>query len=239
MEVATEDETDKVMRDNQAAMEAIDASAATRLITFTWVIREDADGKKHWAKFAFTQETMGLSFGMEFQSLLTRIMRDVVKGEYGIDVGQLLARGNQIRAEMPSEINEETINNVLSSNMQYVQAFMHLLQIVPDLIHQIIALSLGVRKNRREEFIERISGPVHEGGLSIDNGVDIIKVFIRQNGGAIRRFLEDQIGEIGEELMAAIEGRPVREKQRTVDLDTSTTGGTPSSTTSPTTPEPA
>jgi hypothetical protein len=227
------EEAEQVLLDNEAAIEAIAPAMTRRKITFAWVIGYDPAGDPITIRSEYIQAPLGLFPAQEFQTMLTRIAKDTLQGKYGVNVGQLLSRGGQIRASMPSEINEESINDLIGGeNIKVIEAFLELIELVPELLKDCIALSLGVRSDKREEFKQCISAPTHEGGLTIDQGVDIIKVFIRQNGGPIKRFLESQIKEIGEEIARAIEDPKAAQKRAATD------GGTQSSTTSVPTQEP-
>ncbi len=107
----------------------------------------------------------------------------------------------------------------------YIEGFLQIMDDVPGLQQEIIALSLGVRRRDREAFKEQISEAPQYGGLSIDEGVEIVKFFIRQNAVAIRRFLAQQLREIGEEIMEAV-------GDLIVGQDADSSGTTPSSTSS-------
>lgn len=108
-----------------------------------------------------------------------------------------------------------------------IEAFMQILDETPEIEQEIMALSLGVRRRDREEFKERISEAPHVGGLTNSQAVDIIKVFIRQNAEEIRRFLGEELREIGEVFMEAIEEIMPRQES-----STSSNGTTPSNTSS-------
>lgn len=111
-----------------------------------------------------------------------------------------------------------------------IEGVLEILGEVPEIEQDIIALSLGVRRRDREEFKERISEAPSRGGLTNDQYTDIIKAFIQQNVVAIRRFLGEQLREIGEVLMEAIEGL-------SPTTDTASTGGIESNTSLQPTPE--
>lgn len=227
------DAVDEALAENDAAIEALAPKASTRKITFRWPIGMNADSEVLYGDFAFIQAPLGFFPTQEFQTLMVKTIRETLQGKYGVSIGELLGGGNQLRAQMPSEITPETVDALVSgNNLKIIEAFLHLIEIVPELLLEIVALSLGVKRDRREEFKERISSPPHDGGLSLDDGVEIIMVFIKQNGGPIRRFLESQVREIGEQIMEAI--GEARAKQ-----ETDTPGGMPSNTSSAGIPESA
>lgn len=225
MQVSTP-EAQEAIRANEVAVEALEDSSERRVITFEW---PDAGGNLH--EIHFTQATLGMFPAQEFITMMTRIINDVLEGKYDVDVMELFRDRERLKnASMPSELNQDAVEETINEWKPYIQGFLKLVDVVPGLQQDIIALSLGVRRRDREQFKENISEAPYLGGLEIEDGVDIIKVFIRQNAKVLRRFLGVQIREIGEELMKALE---VEKTQ-----DTSTTGGTQSSTSSQPTQEP-
>ncbi len=100
---------------------------------------------------------------------------------------------------------EPDISAVYEQWKPYIEAFLEILGEVPDIEQEIMALSLGVRRSKRTEFKEHISEAPHLGGLTNTQAKDILQVFIQQNARQIRRFLGDELRELGETLMEAIE----------------------------------
>ncbi len=86
----------------------------------------------------------------------------------------------------------------------YIEAFLEILGEVPEIEQDIMALSLGVRRRDREDFKEAISQAPHLGGLTNTQAKDILVVFIQQNVRQIRRFLGEELQEIGQALMDAV-----------------------------------
>lgn len=224
MQVGTA-ETQEAIKANEVAIEAIEGSSTSRKITFEW---PDAGGNLHPVEF--TQATLGMFPAQEFITMMTRVINDVLEGKYDVDVMELFRDRQKLQsAAMPSDLNQDAVEQTINEWKPYIQGFLKLVDVVPGLQQDIIALSLGVRRRDREEFKERIAEAPHLGGLGIDDGVDIIKTFIQQNARVLKRFLGIQVREIGEELMRALEV----ERQ-----DAPTDGGTPSSISSPPIPEP-
>jgi hypothetical protein len=217
MEVQAEGK--EALENAEAAIEAFADSSMAVVYEFQW---PDAGGSNHPIKF--TQATLGLFPAQEFITMMTRIINDVLEGKYEVDVMQLFRDRDKLQnASVPTDLDEDSVERTIEEWKPYIQGFLKLVDVVPGLQQDIIALSLGVRKRDREIFKERIAEAPHNGGITIDQGVDIIKIFIRQNAKVLRRFLGRQIREIGEELMNALE-----EERKVKD----TNGGTPSSTSS-------
>jgi len=227
MQTSTETD-DRALKDAEAAIEALDNAHARVTRTFHW---PDAGGNRH--PVSFVQETLGFFPAQEFMTMMTRIVKDIIGGKYEVDVMELLRDRERLQAaSMPSELTNDAVEETITQWKPYIQAFLKLADIVPGLQQDIIALSLGVRRKSRDEFKEMITMSPAHGGLTIDEGVDILKVFIRQNVSVIRRFLGQQVQEIGQEFMKMME-------EIRTEAEASTTGGMQSSTTPPATPEPA
>jgi hypothetical protein len=218
-------EAQEALKANEEAIEAFESSESPRTITFQF---PDAGDNMH--PVTFIQAPLGHFPAQEFITMMTRLINDVLEGKYDVDVMQLLRDRERLqRASMPSNLEEDVAERMIEEWKPYIQGFLKLVHIIPELQQDIIALSLGVRRKQREEFKEAISEAPYRGGIEIDDAVDILKVFIKQNVRVLRRFLAEQIPEIFEEAMKALE----------VKKEESTTGGTQSNTSSPPTPESA
>lgn len=223
MQVSTEGP--EALTEAEAAIEALEDSAAVRTYTFQWF---DAGGNPHDVEY--TQAPLGMFPAQEFITMLTRIINDVLEGKYEVDVMELLRDREKLQAaSMPADLDQDSVERTIEEWKPYIQGFLKLVDLVPEFQLDIIALSLGVRRKAREDFKERISEAPHLGGLGIDEGVKILKVFIHQNAKVLKRFLGSQLREIGEELMKALEVDSL--------TATDTTGGTQSNTSPQHTPE--
>ncbi len=108
----------------------------------------------------------------------------------------------------------------------YIEAFLEILGEVPEIEQDIMALSLGVRRRDRDDFKDAISQAPHLGGLTNTQAKDILVVFIQQNVRQIRRFLGEELQEIGQALMEAV-------GELTPGRDEPSSGTTASNTSSP------
>ena len=201
-----------------------------------------ADGNVH--PVPYTQETLGMFPAQEWMNMMLAVVRDLLVGKYGIKIGELFKSATTssdsrsiLQQIVPEALDEDSVNKVVDSNIDMIQAFLNLITIVPDLLHETIALSLGVRRKQREWFKDQISEPPSRGGLTVDEGFDILGTFVRQNGDSIRRFLGEKIQDLYKEVMATLpqETEPEQKDETetpTPKTDTSSPGSTPSSTSS-------
>jgi len=221
------EEAERVLQENEQAIKTLSPGSDVRRINFEWI---DATGEKH--KVSYIQAKMGMFHAQEFITMMTRLIKDVLDGKYDVDVMELLRDRDRLKSvAIPSEVNEDAVDEMVKEWMPFIQGFLKLTDIVPGLQKDIIALSLGVRDEDRVSFKKMISQAPYLGGLEIDDAVDIIKVFIKQNAKVLRRFLGRQVREVVEELMEALADDQKKEQ--------STDGGTPSSTSPQPIPESA
>jgi hypothetical protein len=177
-----EDVTDHLER-SEKAVEAIMPSTGARQLKMM-LLYEDGTMRET----IFIQDTLGFVPIQNFFNKLTREIKNFVDGEYGIKLGELF-RGD---IEMPSDLSAEKVDEVVEENESIIRAFLKIVEVVPELELDIFALSLGVQRKRVEWFKEAIAEPPHRGGLTIEEGFDILKVFIRQNSAAVKRFFDQE-----------------------------------------------
>lgn len=219
-------DVDEELTKSEDAIKALSPSSETRRITFKYI---DRDGTQK--EIDYIQAQMGMYHTQEFITMMTRVIKDVLEGKYEVDVIALFRDREKLKAvAVPENIDDSTIEEVLREWKPVVEGFLKLMNIVPSLQKDIIALSLGVREEERESFKYMISQAPYLGGLATDDAFDILDTFIRQNAKAIRRFLGKQVPKVFSTLMETLE-----EDREII----STTGGTPSSTSAQPTPESA
>jgi len=177
----------------------------------------------------FTQATLGFIPIQQFFNKIGREIRNFVKGEYGIKLGELMGPAMRQRIQAPELVDESEVNRMVDENEGLIQAIVEAIQKVPDLELEIIGLSLGVRPGQMPWFKAAVSEPPHRGGLTIDEGFILLTTFVRQNHAAVRRFFEDQGKALFEEISAII-SPPTEDSKE--EQSQSSSGGTPSSTSS-------
>lgn len=223
--------TEDVLEQHEAALEALRPSTPSYRRCFDW---KAPDGNLR--RVEYVQEALGYFPGQELLTLLTRVLKDVAAGEYGVNVGELFARRNELKSAIPSDFDEEKINESIQTYLPIVQGLLHLVEIVPGLQEDVIAISLGVPRDRatRAWFKEMIAQPPLLGGLTMDEGVEIMRAAIEQNGGLLRRFLAEQLQDLAGALMEAIGmGREDVVEGTATGTSTPSDGGRPQSTSAP------
>jgi hypothetical protein len=235
------------IRESQDAADALVGEDQRR-----WKINAfDGDGNP--VEREFIQEELGFFPKQEFMNLLTAEIDKFIRGEYGIKLGDLFSGDLRTQLAPPdlSDPNQsaDRVNKTIEENIGLINAFIKLVRTVPELQKEIIALALGVKRGaEREWFKWAISEPPSRGGLTDEQGFEILKIFIRQNAKAIRSFFEDKATELVEEFRREVlqesttsedSTEPSTEeepKETPLVEDAPTPGGTPSSTSSLVTP---
>lgn len=206
------------------------AKAPGRWLRFT-LLNGNTNG---FVEREYYQAQLGAMPMQQFFNQIRREIQNVMSGDYGFKLGELFTTGG---VEVPrlGEATSDDVNALVEENSSLIGAVLDLIQRVPDFELDVIALALGVHHSEVDRFKEAIAEPPHRGGLTKDEMVDIIKVFIHDNSSAFVRFFTEDVPSIVGEVRSALGlGQPVVAATSSSD---SSTGGTPSSTTSPDTQE--
>lgn len=197
MQTETKDrsELDDQIAQSEAAIEAMESSTKVRELTFQWVTPA---GNRE--PVTFIQEEMGFLAIQEFTTMMTKIINRFIKGEFGVKLGELFSGNTDVRQviEMPAAFSPDAVNKVVEDNAPIIEAFLAVIEEVPEVELDIFCISLGITRMRRPWAKEMFAEPISRGGLSVDEGFDLLKWFISQNAPVIRRFF----GEKREELVA-------------------------------------
>jgi hypothetical protein len=204
------------------------AKAPGRWLRFTLLIDPQTNTfvEREWY-----QAQLGAMPMQEFFNRIRREISNVMNGEYGFKIGELFTTGGM---EMPTiaGATSDDVNKLVEENSTIIHAILDLIQRVPDFELDVIALALGVHHSEIDLFKRAISEPPYRGGLTREEMVDIIRTFIRDNSSAFVRFFTEDVPSIVDEARRAL----VMAGVLAASSDSST-GGTPSSTSSPDTQE--
>jgi hypothetical protein len=236
-EVQDADARAQLERHNRA-VKAIDpdSGAPPRQIIFSWITPE---GRLHPNGPTYVQDQLGMFPSQEFALLIKNILRKYVDGEMGKQIGQLF-QGN---ASVPTEFTPDAVNKAVDENMAVIQAIFQLIEDVPGLQQDIICLSLGIPNRERPWAKEAMTAAPYRGGLTVDEGFDLLITFIKQNAELVRETYVGNARELVEVFRLEVLGQTDQDQEETEETPTSTPastpdspGGTPSSTSAPFTP---
>jgi hypothetical protein len=249
MRAIDETAVDDPVEQSKQAIEDISPSVSSRVLEFEWI----NPNTRTLEKFQFTQEALGFFPVQEFNALLADTAKSFTDGTNGLKLGDLFSPKVRQQIEVPQGValTEEGVNKVVDEiGVELIQGFFYLIKILPEFQLDVICMSLGVPPGQRAWVKEQLKQPISKNGLKIDEGFDILSVFIQQNVREIKRFLfekatdlfslaqrevlgDDQQSEEEPIEATALEiptGTPVTEEPMPAPTSP---GGTPSSTSSP------
>lgn len=191
----TGDHLTQQAQESRAAIEAISPShppdAMPRVVEFDWIKPDGVPVTK-----TYVQAQLGMFAVEEFTTRITEIIDSFVKGEFGMKIGELF-RGE---VEMPVTLDADATQDFVDENEQLIQAAIKLVKIVPALRLDITVLSLGVPRLEMPWAKDCLSEAPYRGGLSVEEGMDILIYFIKQNIPLLRRTLLGKAQELAEEF---------------------------------------
>jgi hypothetical protein len=125
----------------------------------------------------------------DFITLMGGYFDRFAEGEFGISLKEIF--GEDVRKQMgeiPTEVSANQAEQIIGDNADLIKAVVKVANTLPDLQLKIIMIALGVPPNERAFVGEILRGPVWRGGLTDDQGFEILHIFITQNAKAIRSF---------------------------------------------------
>jgi hypothetical protein len=129
-----------------------------------------------------------LAFG-EFTGLLARKLTEAMQGPDGLSLDKLTPGS----ASLPLEYNDGQIS-LASTDADVIdpiiQGIAKLTTYVPDLMGEAQCIWLRVPRAERGLLIDIWSRPVDEGGMSMDQGEEMLNTFIEQNYDELNGFLK-------------------------------------------------
>lgn len=152
----------------------------------TWVI-----GKDDYER-TYVQKPLSFIAKMQWFSLVGDVLDRALSGPDGMHLGNLFAApgGGQLA---PSDFREADT---------FVQAVGKLLAVAPDFLVNSYCIWLNVPDYEREVAAGIMILPPDEGGLSDEQGMEIIEVFIDQNYEALDSFFRESLGRLQRRVQA-------------------------------------
>lgn len=140
-------------------------------------------------KRTYTQKPLSYHAFAEFTGLLGRKLAEAMRGPDGLSLDRLTPG----EASIPLQFNDGQIS--LAGGDEdlidpIVQGIAKLATYVPDLMGESQCIWLRVPRTERPMLIDIWSRPVDEGGMSMDQGEEMLSVFIEQNYDELNGFLK-------------------------------------------------
>lgn len=133
----------------------------------------------------FIQRRMSFVGKMQWFALVGGVMDKALGGANGISVNELLTT--------PGERGQFTAADLRDADT-FVRALGKLMTHAPEFLLDSYCIWLSVPEHQRKLVKEIMSEPEENGGLTDDQGLEIIEVFIDQNFDALADFFGDKIG---------------------------------------------
>jgi hypothetical protein len=146
----------------------------------TWVI-----GKDDYAR-EYVQKPLSFIAKMQWFSLVGDVLDQALSGPDGMHLGNLFAAPGG-GSFAPQDFREADT---------FVQAVGKLLAVAPDFLVNSYCIWLNVPDYERPAVAEIMKLPPDEGGLTDEQGMEIIEVFIDQNYEALDSFFRDSLGRL-------------------------------------------
>lgn len=139
----------------------------------------------------YTQKPMSVISFTEFTGLLGRSLAAAMRGPDGLSLDKITPG----EASIPLEYNDGQIT--LSSDVMdidpIIQGIAKIASYVPDLMAESQCIWLRVPRNERQLLIDIWSRPLDEGGMSVEEGEEMFRIFIEQNYGILTGFLKQYV----------------------------------------------
>lgn len=150
----------------------------------TWTITDPATEGRVETTRTYVQKPLSYFGKMEFFGLVGEVIDKAVSGENGLRISSLFdvpGRGGALSA---SDFRDADT---------FVQAVGKLLTYAPDFLQKCYCIWWSVPEYERPWVIDVISRSPDEGGLTDDEGIEAIEIFIDQNWEALEGFFRDKI----------------------------------------------
>jgi len=146
----------------------------------TWVLGQDDYARE------YVQKPLSFIAKMQWFSLVGDVLDRALSGPDGMNLGNLFnAPGGGSLS--PSDFREADT---------FVQAIGKLLAVAPDFLVNSYCIWLNVPDYERPVVAELMKLPPDEGGLTDEQGIEIIEVFIDQNYEALDTFFREFLGRL-------------------------------------------
>jgi hypothetical protein len=150
----------------------------------------------------YVQRELSFIGKMQWFSLVGEVLEKAMSGDNALSLNNLLttpeARGQSL-----------TMQDFRDADT-FVQAVGKLLVYAPDFLEKSFCIWLGVPDYEQEVVKQIMASPTTEGGLSDDQGLEIIEIFIDQNYGAIEGFFREKVAALQKRVQARQKDRASR-----------------------------
>jgi hypothetical protein len=149
----------------------------------TWVFNSEMYGPRE-----YVQEELSLMRKIEWGALLGDVLDKAMSGPNALSLGNLFAAPDLSAGRLDARsIGEADV---------FVQAVGKLVAHSPNFLRKSFAIWLNVPDHEREIFTDLMNLSPAKGGLSDDQGFEIIERFLDQNWPAIEQMFTERVGKL-------------------------------------------
>jgi hypothetical protein len=143
------------------------------------------DPEGNW-EFEFTQKPLSFMGKLDFFSVLGKALDRALSGPDGVSVADLL--------DVPERADGGGIStqDIKDANA-FIKGISKLLAYAPEIIGDLYCVLLNVPRGQRAVVKEVMNLHEDEGGLSDQDGVEILETFVEQNWEVLRDFFTQRI----------------------------------------------
>jgi hypothetical protein len=149
------------------------------------------------AEREYVQRPLSFIAKMQWFALVGDVLDKSMSGENALTISNLMSvpggRGGSLTMEDFRDADT------------FVQAVGKLIAVAPDFLIKSYCIWLAVPDYERDLAADLMAQPAEEGGLSDDDGLEIIEVFIDQNYEALDSFFRDKLGRLQQRVEKRME----------------------------------
>lgn len=191
-EAASKDE-----QEQEDVLDVIEPKAAPK----QWVIGPED------MPLTFVQKPLGFLQKMQWFALVGEVLDKAMTGDGGLSLNDLLSAPDGVRTQARSVADFRDADT-------FVRALGKLVNEAPTFLIKSYCIWLGVPKHQWKLVEEIFSLPVDEGGLSDEDGLEIIEIFIDQNYDALADFFGGKVSALQRRVSARQQEREAKKKRR-------------------------
>ena len=159
----------------------------------SWTLREYNEKGEVTTERTYVQRPLNFFGKMNFFSLAGEVIDKSLSGDDGLRLSALF--------EMPGDGRTMSASDFRDADT-FVQGVGKILTYAPDFLEKSYVIWLGVPDYEVEWAKAVMKQPADRGGLSDDDGVEIIEVFIDQNWESLETFFREKIGSLRDRIQS-------------------------------------